>query len=293
MKAKLKMITAMLIFGSIGIFVKNINLGSSQIALFRSLIGTVFLIAAGLLIRKRFDFRTTKRNLLLLILSGIAIGLNWIFLFEAYRYTTISNATLSYYFAPIFVIMLAPFVLKEKLTWKKVASIIGAMTGLVLIIGENPEAAGTYDHVTGIFYGLLAAALYASVIIMNKFIKNLSDYDTTVGQLATATLVLLPYVLLKEPVNMGNIGFTTGLLILIVGIIHTGLAYVLYFSAIKELEGHTIAVFSYIDPISAVIMAAVFLGEGMTLMQIFGGIFILGSTYLSERKKKIPGTGKS
>ncbi len=293
MPGKLKMITAMLIFGSIGLFVKNIHLSSREIALFRGIIGSIFLLVASSVLRKKIRFHTSKKNIALLILSGGAIGFNWIFLFEAYRYTTISNATLSYYFAPIFVMILAPLILKEKLTWMKVTSIVSAMVGLFLIVGTDTDAGEGYDHVTGIMYGLLAAAFYASVIVMNKFIKNLPDYETTVAQLSLASLVLLPYVFLNETVNIGSLDGKSVLFMIIVGIIHTGLAYVLYFSALKELNGHTIAIFSYIDPISAVIMAAIFLGEGMSFVQMIGGILILSSTYLSERNTiSFPANGK-
>lgn len=284
MSGKLKMTLAMLIFGSIGLFVKNIDLSSSEIALFRGIIGSLFLIAISFLLKKNLRFRTTKKNIILLLFSGAAIGFNWIFLFEAYRYTTISNATLSYYFAPIFVMLLAPFILKEQLTLGKVGSIVTAMVGLFLIVGTDSSSNSEYHHVTGIMYGLLAAAFYASVILMNKFIKNLSDYEATVAQLGLASIVLLPYVLFNESFNLTTLNTTSILFILIVGVIHTGLAYVFYFSAIKELNGHAIAIFSYIDPISAVMMAAIFLSESMSAAQVIGGVFILGSTYLSERK---------
>lgn len=175
----------------------------------------------------------------------------------------------------------------------KVTSIVSAMVGLFLIVGTDTDAGEGYDHVTGIMYGLLAAAFYASVIVMNKFIKNLPDYETTVAQLSLASLVLLPYVFLNETVNIGSLDGKSVLFMIIVGIIHTGLAYVLYFSALKELNGHTIAIFSYIDPISAVIMAAIFLGEGMSFVQMIGGILILSSTYLSERNTiSFPANGK-
>lgn len=284
MKAQLKIIMAMLIFGSIGIFVKYIPLSSSEIALLRGVIGSVFLLCTSLFIKQKISIQAIKENLLLLILSGAAIGFNWIFLFEAYRYTTISNATLSYYFAPIFVMILAPFILKEKLTLVKVGCIVMAMIGLSLVVNiGSGSTSASYSHTIGIFYGLLAAAFYASVILMNKFIKNLSGFETTLVQLLTGAIVLFPYVLIKDHLDFSGLTAYSILFILIIGIVHTGFAYFFYFAAIKELKGQTIAILSYIDPISAVIMAAIFLGEGMTFIQIIGGILILGSTFLSEK----------
>ncbi|MEH7115917.1 EamA family transporter [Neobacillus vireti] len=280
MKGKMRLITTMLIFGSIGVFVKNIELSSSEIAFLRGVIGSLFLLIASFLVKHKPSIKILKENALLLLISGGAIGLNWIFLFEAYRYTTISNATISYYFAPIFVMILAPWVLKEKLTSVKIGCIIAAMIGLFLIV--NPGGEGQ-NQLLGIFYGLLAAALYASVILMNKFIKNLSGFEITLVQLMAAAIVLLPYIGWRGNLSFSSLNSTSVIFILILGVIHTGLAYFLYFTSIQELKGSTIAVLSYIDPISAVIIAALFLGEGMNFIQIIGGILILGSTFLSEK----------
>ena len=283
MKGKVKLVTTMLIFGSIGVFVKNIHLSSSEIAFLRGIIGSVFLIAASFFVRQKLSFQSIRENIVLLLLSGAAIGTNWIFLFQAYKYTTISNATLSYYFAPVFVMILAPFILKEKLTMVKTGSIISAMIGLFLVVKIGDGTSGAYNHPVGILYGLSAAGLYASVILMNKFIKNLSGFETTLVQLLVAAIVLFPYVFLKGQLSFSGINSHSILLILILGVLHTGIAYFLYFTSFKELEGQTIAVLSYIDPISAVVFAAIFLGEGMSVLQMIGGLLILGSTFLSER----------
>lgn len=284
MNSKIRLITAMLTFGSIGAFVKNIDQSSSEIAFLRGVIGSLFLIGISILIGQKPSFQQVKKNGLLLLLSGAAIGFNWILLFQAYKYTTISNATLSYYFAPVFVMLLAPLFLKEKLTPIKMSCIISAMIGLFLIVnagGGNIE--GSYNHAAGVSYGLSAAVFYASVILMNKFIKNLSGFETTVIQLLVAAVVLLPYVLIKDHLNLSIITLHSWIYILILGIIHTGIAYYLYFTSFKELKGQTIAVLSYIDPVSAVIIAAILLGENMNFIQVIGGILILGSTFLSER----------
>jgi RarD protein len=285
MKGKLKILTAMLIFGSIGPFVKKINLSSSEIALLRGVIGSIFLVCASFFVKQKLSYKSIKENAALLIFSGAAIGFNWILLFQSYKYTTISNATLSYYFAPIFVMILAPFVLKEKLTAVKAGCIIAAMIGLFLVVnigGSISNIGGTYNHPVGIIYGLSAAVLYASVILMNKFIKNLSGFETTLVQLIVAALILLPYVLVNEQMNFSDVNTRSVVFILILGIVHTGIAYFLYFTSIKELKAQTIAVLSYIDPISAVIIAAIFIGESMNFIQIIGGILILGSTFFSE-----------
>ena len=285
MGAKLRNVSAMLIFGTIGLFVKNIDLTSSEIALVRGVIGGIVLIIVSFLTKNKVSFKDVKENLLLLLLSGGAIGLNWIFLFQAYKYTTISNATLSYYFAPVFVMLLSPFILKEKLTLKKILCVACAMLGMMFIVGNSGGVAEGRNDFLGISYGLAAAAFYASVVLMNKFLKNLKSLETTYIQLILAAVVLMPYVFTVEGFNIFRMPVSSIPYILILGVVHTGLAYLLYFSSLKELKGQTIAVMSYIDPISAVIISAIFLRERMGLLQIAGGVLILGSTLISELTK--------
>lgn len=286
MKSKLSMITAMLIFGSIGLLVRGIPLPSSQIALARGIIGSLFLLAASLLMKKRLSLPSIRKNLFLLIASGAAIGFNWILLFEAYKYTNIANATLSYYFAPVIVVFLSPLVLKERLTKRKVFCILGAMAGMFLIAGNGNGGSFQMREPIGIGFGLSAAVLYASVVCMNKFMKGLSGLETTLVQISTAALVLLPYVLIQGNISMMEMNIKEWVLLLIVGILTTGFAYLLYFTSFQKLDGQTVAVFSYIDPISAIVMSAIFLGETLNALQICGGVLILGAAFLSGRNSK-------
>jgi RarD protein len=282
MKFKAYIIAAMLIFGSIGLFVRGINLPSSEIALFRGIIGSTFLLLSMALLKNNFSWKTLRSNLTLLLLSGAAIGANWIFLFEAYKYTTIATATLCYYCAPVIVIMLSPLILKEKLTGLKVACVFASLLGMSFVAGIYNLSGSGLNNMLGIAFGLTAAALYASVILMNKFLKGLTGIESSSTQLVIASAVLLPYVLLTEKISFSDFTGQTALLILVVGIIHTGLAYLLYFSAMQKLPGQTIALFSYIDPITAILLSSLLLGEVMSLLQILGALLILGSTLVSE-----------
>lgn len=282
MRSEVKNITAMLIFGTIGIFVRNIDLSSKETALSRGIIGSLFLIVVLICSKEKISFQGIKKNILILFLSGIGIGLNWIFLFQAYKYTTVSIATLSYYSAPVIVTILSPIILKERLSLIKFLCVIGAMTGMIFIAGNSESSGAVYNHTLGIIYGVSAAVFYASVIIMNKFIKGLGGLETTVTQLILASIVLVPYVIMTGGFDFSRMTKISYISLIILGVIHTGFAYFLYFSSLKELKGQTIAVLSYIDPISAVIISSLFLGEKMTFLQIVGGILILGSTFISE-----------
>lgn len=281
-KTKISLIVTMLLFGSIGLFVRNIAFSSGQTALARGIIGALFLFIAGVLLRKRIAWSNIRKNLWILIASGIAIGVNWIFLFEAYKYTTISNATISYYFAPVFVMAAGPLLLKERLNGIRILCILAALAGMFLVAGAD-KGAFTGRSLIGIGYGLAAAAFYASVIIMNKFLKGISGLESTLVQLTAASAALLPYVLVNDGFSWGGADSRSVVLLLIVGIVHTGLGYLLYFSAMQRLTSQTIAAFSYLDPISAVLMSCLFLKEHMTFLQLAGGILILGATYVNER----------
>lgn len=285
---KLKVIGAMLTFSTIGIFIKNIDLSSSEIAFSRGIIGSVFLVVTSCILKKKISIVSIKNNLKLLIFSGIAIGINWMFLFEAYKYTTISIATISYYFAPIFVMIASPILLKEKISLKKIICVCLAMVGMLLIVGTNKSSGENmeYNHILGICYGISAAVFYASVIISNKFIDDISPGDRTIVQLFIAAVMLIPYILMTTGFNFSSLHGISLYSLLFLGIIHTGLAYTLYFSAIKNLKGQTLAILSYIDPIFAVIISTLFLKESLGVIQIMGAILILGSTFASEINDK-------
>ncbi|MBQ8418019.1 MAG: EamA family transporter [Phascolarctobacterium sp.] len=281
LQAKFKIIFAMITFGTIGILVRNIDLPSTVIALARGIIGTLFLLLIVFAKGQGLDRTAIKRNLLVLGMSGACIGFNWILLFEAYRYTTVATATLAYYMAPIFVMMASPFVLKERLTTIKLLCVAMALTGMVLVSGVVQSGTAGVDF-TGILCGVGAASLYATVILLNKFIKNISAYDMTIMQLGLAALVLFPYTMAVENFGVLHPDTTSLLLLAVVGIVHTGFTYALYFSSIQSLKAQTVAIFSYIDPIVAIILSAVLLNESMDIYSIIGAVLVLGSTFVSE-----------
>lgn len=280
---KLKLISAMIIFGTIGIIRKYIPLPSSFVALVRGCVGTIFLMAVVLLSRQKLDKAAIRNNGLLLLLSGAAIGFNWIFLFEAYNFTSVATATLCYYLAPVIVILASPIVLKEKLTLKKSICAAVALFGMVLVSGVwDTGFTGTGD-LKGIFFGLAAAALYASVILMNQKLTDIGAYDKTIAQLFVASIILVPYVLLTEDVGQMEFSAISVSLLIVAGVVHTGFAYWLYFGSMESLHAQTVALYSYIDPILAIVLSMVVLHEPMTLAAGIGAVLILGAAFISEQ----------
>lgn len=281
MKDIYKLILSMFIFGTISIFVKNIPISSGEIALFRGLIGALTVITFTFLKKGRLSFPKRKSQLILCMLSGIALGFNWIFLFEAYKYTSVSIATLSYYFAPVIIIIVSTILFKEKFTVKKLVCSVMSTIGLVLIINIS-QGINSNKELFGIFLGIIAAFFYASIVILNKYIKDVSAVDRTVYQFGCSVLLLIPYVLITSGFKVYSLDCNGVINLLILGIVHTGVAYYLYFGAIKNLEGQKAAIMSYIDPLVAVIVSVFFLGEGIGYLQIIGGILILTFTLLNE-----------
>lgn len=287
-KAKLELIASMFIFGTIGIFVRHIPLPSSMIALVRGFVGAFFVLLFVYLKKSKPDKEAIKKNFVMLALSGAFIGINWILLFESYHYTTVATATLCYYMQPIFVILASPFLLKEKLTVKKVICVVVALIGMVFVSGVLQTGIPALSEAKGILYGLGAACFYASVVLMNKKITEINAYDKTIMQLGMGAIVLSPYVMLTQNFGTATTSMTPALwaLLLFVGLVHTGVAYALYFDSMKELKAQTLAIFSYIDPIVAIILSALLLKENMGLYGVIGAILVLGSTFISEMPEK-------
>ncbi len=282
---RLRVVVAMAIFGTIALFVRNISVSSSELALYRAVLAVIVLSALFLLTGQKIPFREIKKELPVLLLSGVAMGFNWILLFQAYKYTTVSVATLSYYFAPVLVTVACPILFKEKMGIKQWLCFIMSTLGIVLITGTGDLSSGS-SHITGIFFGLCAACLYATVVLLNKFIKGVAGLHRTFLQFMAAVVVLIPYVALTSGCTLGTLDVSGWIYLLIVGLVHTGFAYCLYFSSIEPISGQEAAILSYVDPLLAILMSVWILGEEMSLVQLLGGALILGFTLWNELPSK-------
>lgn len=281
--AFLMFVTSMLIFGTIGIFRKFIPLSSGFLAFSRGLIGGVFLIVFVKLKGRSLFSGLDRRTMAYLVISGAMIGVNWILLFEAYNYTSVSTATLCYYMQPIIVILASPVLFRERMTIRKMLCVIIALLGIYFVSGASLNEENS--NAQGILFGLGAALLYAVVVIMNKKLRNIDAFDKTILQLLSAAAVMVPYLLITGTFSGLEINSRSAMLLLVVGIIHTGIAYVLYFGSIENLKAQTIALFSYIDPVSALFFSALLLHESFTTKGLIGAVMVLGAAVFSEIKR--------
>lgn len=280
-RSRIMLICAMAMFGTLAPFVRNIAVTSAELALFRavlaaSLIG-LFLLVTG----RKIPLKGLKKELLLLMCSGASMAANWILLFEAYKYTTVAISTLSYYFAPVLVTVLSCLLFHEKLGKKQIICFIMSTLGLIIVTGITDLGSGSNDAV-GILFGLGAAVLYAVCILLNKSIKGVGGIERTFLQFLAAVAVMIPYVSLSGGISLENMTATSWIFLLIVGLVHTGITYCMYFTAVECMPGQQVAILSYIDPLVAIAVGFVILGEPLSVQQMIGGAMILGFTLWNE-----------
>ena len=288
-RAKRDLIFSVSVFGTIGIFVRWIGLPSSVIALVRGAVGAAFLLLLARFRHAPIDRAALRSRWQLLLLSAAMMSFNWITLFEAYRYTTVATATLCYYMAPIFVTLISPVLLKERLTARKLLCVFLALAGMVFVSGVPQSGLPGPSETKGILLALCSAALYAGVILINKYLAGVPAYDRTLLQLACAAAVMIPYILLTEDLSAMSVTPLGAVLLLIVAVFHTGWCYALYFGSMTVLSAQTVALFSYIDPIVAILLSALLLREPLGWSGILGAALVLGSTLVSELP--VPGKG--
>lgn len=279
MKIKLQMIFSVLMFGSIGIFVTYINLPSVAIVQWRTIIATLFSILLFFIKRQTPNWKAIRANTIPLAISGLVLGANWAFLFEAFQRTSVGMATILYYCAPILVFFAAPIFFHETITRIQLCGIGAAIAGMVLV---NLFGLYSGDFSPSLLLALIAALFYATVMICNRFMHDISGTDSSFVQLFIAAIVMTIY----STATTGTLlTFSTPkdmLLVAILGIVHTGLIFPLYFYAVQHLSPQNTAIFSYLDPACALLFSYLFLQESLSWYQILGAALIFGGVLFAQ-----------
>lgn len=273
-----KYIFGLLLFGSNGIVASRIALSSYEIVLLRTMIGSLLLLAIFFLTKGKLTFYNYKMESINLIISGIAMGTSWIFLYEAYARIGVSIASLLYYCGPVIVMVLSPLLFREKLTTYKVLGFLSVLCGVFLVNGNAFDGTG---DTFGIMCGLLSAVMYSVMVIFNKKAASITGLENAALQLFISFLTVAVFVGFKQGFAM-EIQSTSILPILVLGLLNTGIGCYFYFSSIGKLPVQTVAICGYLEPLSAVLFAAVILKETMLPLQIFGAILILGGAFVGE-----------
>jgi len=282
-KYKLEFLIVMCLFGVLGPVVKAIGLPSSAIACLRAVIAALALGIYYLLRKKRIEKEKVKRSLLPLLLCGVCLAGDWIGLFESYNYTSVATATICYYIEPIFMLLGSAIFLREKLYKKHLFCIVIAFLGVAMVSGIVENGLPSISEFKGVLFAILGALFYAAIVLLNK--KYLSDVDPvfrTLVQLVVAAIITAPYVFATE--DTASFVFTPKsiMLLLLLGIAMTAIPYIVYFSNIVRIPTKTAAIFSYADPVVAVIVSVLFMHEPISIYGILGAILVIGSAIFSE-----------
>lgn len=279
-RARLNVALSMTIFGTLPLFVRQVHASSAMIALMRAAIALIVLAAVYFLRGGRGLRVESKKEMLLLLASGAAMGVNWILLFEAYNYVSVQIATLLYYFAPVIVAVAGALLFHERMGVKRGLCFFGAAIGLLLTIG--PDIFSGSIRPAGVACGLGAAILYATVILWNTQIRSVGGVERTILQFAAATAVLIVYVALSEGIHLERISGREWIFFSMLGLIHTALAFSMYFSGLTRLSGQEAAFLGYIDPMVAILVGCLILREPTTAIQLLGGAMILAFTLIAQ-----------
>lgn len=279
--ARVQLLIISLLFGTIGTFSRFIDLPSSVICFGRASLAVISIVVILLLKKQKVDWVAIKRNFHLIAATGLCMCINWGCQFEAFKHTTIATATLCYYIQPVFFIIMAVIIFREKLSNKKMLCVITAFAGMVLVSGVL-KVGFNFSELEGVIYAIVGAFFYAVILILTKQFKDVSTFDSTLVQLTVTTVIMLPYIFITE--DMGSLSVDAkGLICLIIlGVVHTGIAYSVYFRTVQNLDAQTVGIISYIDPVTAVLLSALLLKEPLTIITIIGAVMILGATAVSE-----------
>ena len=280
--ATIRLAASEVIFGTLGLFVRLIPLTPTALAASRGILGALVLLVYLRLSGKTLQLPRKVRTLAVLLASGICLTLNWALLFKAYGLTTLATAELAYEMAPVMVMAASPFVLDEHLTTTRKVCLCLALAGIVAVSGVLEPGATVGVTLQGVAFGLGAACFYAAVMVLNQLLGDVDPLTKTTVQLGVAGLALLPQVLLAGDVGWQALGFQAWVMLAIVCVVHTGVAFILWFSSLHNLSAQKVAIFNYIDPAVALLVSALVFGERMTPLAMVGAVLILGSTLVSE-----------
>lgn len=284
-KSALKYITALLLFGSNGIVASHITLSSYEIVFTRTLIGALFLVFIFIFSKQEKRFWKNKTHSLYLLISGVAMGASWVFLFEAYRQIGVSVATLAYYCGPVIVMIFSQIIFNERITIIKVIGFFAVIAGMVFV---NQQAFLQGQLSWGLGFGILSAVMYAFMVIFNKKATSITDLENPMWQLTASFVTVAIFLVFRqgfsiyiEPKNL--------IPVLLLGVVNTGIGCYFYFSSIGDLPVQTVAILGYLEPLAALFFSAALLGESLGFLQLIGAVLILGGAAFGElfRRKQV------
>ncbi len=272
-------VISLILFGLNGVVASYISLPSDEIVFLRTLTGSVVLLAVFLALREKFTFRQYRRDFFFVAASGVAMGASWIFLYEAYQLIGVSISSLAYYCGPVIVLLFAPVLFREKLTWAGIVSFVVVLSGTFFV---NGDILLTGDNGWGLFCGAMSAVMHAAMVICTKKAVRIGGLENATWQLIFSFLAVAVFMVCAGKPLTFEIAAEDWLPILILGVFSTGICCYLYFSSIVRLPIQTVSICGYLEPLSAVVFSVLLLGEVMLPLQIFGAVLILVGAVFGE-----------
>lgn len=285
--AKLSFLLGVFLFGTLGGFSRFVTLPTTVTTMIRGFVAAPFLLLVLKIRGKKLDTEAIKKNLIPLVMGGLLLAAAMITLFEAYKCMSVAAATMFYNLAPIIYVALSPILFKEKLTVRKILCVLIAFFGVFLV--SNLLETGmpkTMEEAKGIIFGLGCAVSYSALTVINKKVKGVPAFDKTIVQIAVLGIALLPVNLISGSMKGLTFEPLSTVMLLVICIVHTGIAYLCYFGSLEHLPANTAALLTYVDPVTAVLMSAFILHEPMNLLNVLGVVLILGAAFISELPEK-------
>ncbi len=274
----LKYMLSLLLFGSNGIVAAAVDAEAVAIVFWRTLLGSLLL--AGIFVAKRqcVTVHHRPKDAAFLLLSGASTGMSWVFLYEAYRLAGVGVSTVIYYIGPVAVMALSPMLFKERLTAGKVCCLGIVLVGAILLNSASGEAG---VDPAGLACAFASAACHAVMVIFNKLASRTQGLENPMLQLAISFATVAVYLLFAGK-GLPAFPVRTAMPLVVLGLVNTGLGCYLYFSSLGGLRAQSIVVLGYLEPLSAVVLALLLLGEPMSLVQAAGCAMIIGGALLAE-----------
>lgn len=272
-----KYILSLILFGSNGIIAGFISLPSTEIVFWRTMIGSILLVLIYIMKEKKCYIKINNKDVLYVTLSGISMGISWIFLYEAYNLIGVSLSSLAYYCGPVIVMVLSPLLFGEKLTIFNIIGFQAVILGAILVNGDISKNVNNI----GVIYGGISAVAHAFMVIFSKKSKMKNGIENAMIQLVFSFFTVVIYFGITEQFSL-KMTLSDLFWIVILGVFNTGVGCYLYFSSISKLSVKTVSVFGYIEPLSAVLLAVMIIGERMSVIQIIGTFTLIVGMLFAE-----------
>ncbi len=283
LSSRIQLAVVMAIFGTVGLIRRLIPMDSLLLACFRAFLGAASLYMVIKISGRKLSWDKIRPKFWLIVLVGVIMGFNWVFLFESFNHTSVATATVCYYMEPVFMILASPFVFRERITAPKILCVILSFIGMIFVSGVLQAGFGGLSELKGVFYGLLAGLLYATCVIWNKTITDVPIFDRTLVELLAVGVVLLPISRLHgDFASLSRMTPAAWGWLALLGIFNTGITYGIYYTCVDRLPAQTTALYSYLDPVLAVLFSQFLLHEDMGWQGLLGAVLIIGSAALSD-----------